>query len=173
MFGTRYVIFRDLDVKARGGCTSGHSDDVAKIKYYLILATSSECALPNPPLQPSKRLPKKTGCNRLPTGLLVLGQKAWTETVGSRISKNRQPKSGCNRCRSGPVAVFLASPQPDFKTLAPTTPIISVTDINDETTVIEQPREESPSPLPVPPPQSMSSLNDDSMSPHHSPIVSS
>src|SRR6266550_7591242 len=27
----------------------------------------------------------------------------------------------------------------------PTTPIISVTDINDETTVIEQPREESPS----------------------------
>src|SRR6266550_4725095 len=117
MFGTRYVIFRDLDVKARGGCTSGHSDDVAKIKYYLILATSSECALPNPPLQPSKRLPKKTGCNRLPTGLLVLGQKAWTETVGSRISKNRQPKSGCNRCRSGPVAVFLASPQPDFKTL--------------------------------------------------------
>src|SRR6266550_2327594 len=55
----------------------------------------------------------------------------------------------------------------------PTTPIISVTDINDETTVIEQPREESPSPLPVPPPQSMSSLNDDSMSPHHSPIVSS
>ncbi len=117
MFGTRYVIFRDLDVKARGGCTSGHSDDVAKIKYYLILATSSECALPNPPLQPSKRLPKKTGCNRLPTGLLVLGQKARTETVGSRISKNRQPKSGCNRCRSGPVAVFLASPQPDFKTL--------------------------------------------------------
>src|SRR6266576_2497912 len=118
MFGTRYVIFRDLDVKARGGCTSGHSDDVAKIKYYLILATSSECALPNPPLQPSKQLPKKTGCNRLPTGLLVLGQKARTETVGSRISKNRQPKSGCNRCRSGPVAVFLASPQPDFKTLA-------------------------------------------------------
>src|SRR6266576_3007614 len=118
MFGTRYVIFRDLDVKARGGCTSGHSDDVAKIKYYLILATSSECSLPNPLLQPSKRLPKKTGCNRLPTGLLVLGQKARTETVGSRISKNRQPKSGCNRCRSGPVAVFLASPQPDFKTLS-------------------------------------------------------
>src|SRR6266576_7341968 len=117
MFGTRYVIFRDLDVKARGGCTSGHSDDVAKIKYYLILATSSECSLPNPLLQPSKRLPKKTGCNRLPTGLLVLGQKARTETVGSRISKNRQPKSGCNRCRSGPVAVFLARPQPDFKTL--------------------------------------------------------
>ncbi len=55
----------------------------------------------------------------------------------------------------------------------PTTPVISVTDINDETTVIEQPREESPSPLPIPPPQSMSSLNDDSMSPHHSPIVSS
>src|SRR6266550_8734558 len=55
----------------------------------------------------------------------------------------------------------------------PTTPIISVTDINDETTVIEPPREESPSPLPIPPPQSMSSLNDDSMSPHHSPIVSS
>src|SRR6266550_3643716 len=55
----------------------------------------------------------------------------------------------------------------------PTTPIISVTDINDETTVIEQPREESPSPIPIPPPQSMSSLNDDSMSPHHSPIVSS
>ncbi len=56
---------------------------------------------------------------------------------------------------------------------APTTPVISVTDINDETTVIEQPREESPSPLPIPPPQSMSSLNDDSMSPHHSPVVSS
>ncbi len=56
---------------------------------------------------------------------------------------------------------------------APTTPVISVTDINDETTVIELPREESPSPLPVPPPQSMSSLNDDSMSPHHSPVVSS
>src|SRR6266566_2305372 len=55
----------------------------------------------------------------------------------------------------------------------PTTPVISVTNINDETTVIEQPREESPSPLPIPPPQSMSSLNDDSMSPHHSPIVSS
>src|SRR6266576_2668725 len=55
----------------------------------------------------------------------------------------------------------------------PTTPVISVTDINDETTVIEQPREESPSPLPIPPPQSMSSLNNDSMSPHHSPIVSS
>src|SRR6266550_9638766 len=55
----------------------------------------------------------------------------------------------------------------------PTTPIISVTDTNDETTVIEQPREESPSPLPIPPPQSMSSLNDDSMSLHHSPIVSS
>ncbi len=55
----------------------------------------------------------------------------------------------------------------------PTTPVISVTDINDETTVIEQPREESPSPLPIPPPQSMSSLNDDSMSPHHSPVVSS
>src|SRR6266566_4739971 len=55
----------------------------------------------------------------------------------------------------------------------PTTPIISITDINDETTVIESPREESPSPLPVPPPQSMSSLNDDSMSPHHSPVVSS
>src|SRR6266550_1738503 len=55
----------------------------------------------------------------------------------------------------------------------PTTPIISVTDTNDEITVIEQPREESPPPLPVPPPQSMSSLNDDSMSPHHSPIVSS
>src|SRR6266576_2134794 len=35
----------------------------------------------------------------------------------------------------------------------PTTPIISVTNINDETTVIEQPREESPSPLPIPPPQ--------------------
>ena len=34
----------------------------------------------------------------------------------------------------------------------PTTPAISVTDINDETTVIEQPREESPSPLPIPPP---------------------
>ncbi len=56
---------------------------------------------------------------------------------------------------------------------APTTPVISITDINDETTVIEQPREESPSPLPIPPPQSMSSLNDDSMSPHHSPVVSS
>src|SRR6266550_925621 len=55
----------------------------------------------------------------------------------------------------------------------PTTPIISVTDINDETTIVEQPRRESPSPLPIPPPQSMSSLNDDSMSPHHSPIVSS
>src|SRR6266576_1597593 len=55
----------------------------------------------------------------------------------------------------------------------PTTPIILVTDINDETTVTEQPREESPSPLPIPPPQSMSSLNDGSMSPHHSPIVSS
>src|SRR6266576_3407149 len=55
----------------------------------------------------------------------------------------------------------------------PTTPIVSITDTNDETTVIEQPREESPSPLPIPPPQSMSSLNDDSMSPHHSPIVSS
>jgi len=55
----------------------------------------------------------------------------------------------------------------------PTTPVISVTDINNETTVVEQ-REESPSPLPIPPPpQSMSSLNDDSMSPHHSPIVSS
>src|SRR6266550_3761608 len=54
----------------------------------------------------------------------------------------------------------------------PTTPIISVTDINHETTIIEQ-REESPSPLPIPPPQSMSSLNDDSMSPHHSPVVSS
>src|SRR6266550_824785 len=36
----------------------------------------------------------------------------------------------------------------------PTTPVISVTDINDETTVIEQPREESTSPLPIPPPQS-------------------
>src|SRR6266550_3484217 len=35
----------------------------------------------------------------------------------------------------------------------PTTPVISVTNINDETTVIEQPREESPSPLLVPPPQ--------------------
>src|SRR6266581_9644754 len=35
----------------------------------------------------------------------------------------------------------------------PTTPIISVTDTNDETTVIELPREESPSPLPIPPPQ--------------------
>ncbi len=55
----------------------------------------------------------------------------------------------------------------------PTTPVISVTDINDETTVVEQPREESPPPLPIPPPQSMSSLNDDSMSPHHSPVVSS
>src|SRR6266576_3355966 len=55
----------------------------------------------------------------------------------------------------------------------PTTPIVSVTNTNDETTVIEQSREESPSPLPIPPPQSMSSLNDDSMSPHHSPIVSS
>ncbi len=55
----------------------------------------------------------------------------------------------------------------------PTTPVISVTDINDETTIIELPREESPSSLPVPPPQSMSLLNDDSMSPHHSPIVSS
>src|SRR6266550_7622928 len=55
---------------------------------------------------------------------------------------------------------------------APTTLVISVTDINDETTVIEQPREESPSPIPIPPP-SMSLLNDDSMSPHHSPIVSS
>ncbi len=55
----------------------------------------------------------------------------------------------------------------------PTTPIISVTDINDETTIVEQSREESPSPLPIPPPQSMSSLNDDSMSPHHSPVVSS
>ncbi len=55
----------------------------------------------------------------------------------------------------------------------PSTPAISVTDINDETTVVEQPREESPSPLPIPPPQSMSSLNDDSMSPHHSPIISS
>src|SRR6266550_8570526 len=55
----------------------------------------------------------------------------------------------------------------------PTTPVISVMNINDETTVIEQPREESPSPLPAPPPQSMSSLNDDSMSPHHSPVISS
>src|SRR6266576_2262058 len=55
----------------------------------------------------------------------------------------------------------------------PTTPIVSITDTNDETTVIERSREESPSPLPIPPPQSMSSLNDDSMSPHHSPIVSS
>src|SRR6266550_3820442 len=55
----------------------------------------------------------------------------------------------------------------------PITPVISVTDINDETIVIEQPREESPSPLPIPPPQSMSLLNDDSMSPHHSPVVSS
>src|SRR6266550_1279741 len=55
----------------------------------------------------------------------------------------------------------------------PITPVVSVTDINDETTVIERPREESPSPLPIPPPQSMSSLNDGSMSPHHSPIVSS
>ncbi len=55
----------------------------------------------------------------------------------------------------------------------PTIPVISVTEINDKTTVIEQPREESPSPLPIPPPQSLSSLNDDSMSPHHSPVVSS
>src|SRR6266550_2636692 len=54
-----------------------------------------------------------------------------------------------------------------------TTPIISITDINDGTTVVEQPREESPPPLPIPPLQSMSSLNDDSMSPHHSPVVSS
>src|SRR6266550_5551248 len=61
----------------------------------------------------------------------------------------------------------------ETKTTTMSTPVISVTDINDETTVIEQPREESPSPLPVPPPQSMSSLNDDSMSPHHSPVVSS
>src|SRR6266550_7645165 len=55
----------------------------------------------------------------------------------------------------------------------PTIPVISVTEINDKTTVIEQPREESPSPLPIPPPRSLSSLNDDSMSPHHSPVVSS
>jgi len=53
----------------------------------------------------------------------------------------------------------------------PTTPVISVTDINNETTVVEQPREESPPPLPMPPPQSMSSLHNDSMSPHHSPII--
>ncbi len=55
----------------------------------------------------------------------------------------------------------------------PTTPIISITDINNETTIVEQPREESPPPLPIPPPQSMSSLHDDSMSPHHSPVISS
>src|SRR6266550_8530157 len=55
----------------------------------------------------------------------------------------------------------------------PTTPVISVTDINNETTIVEQPREESPPPLPMPPPQSMSSLHNDSMSPHHSPIISS
>jgi len=55
----------------------------------------------------------------------------------------------------------------------PTTPAISVTDINDETTIVEQSREESPSPLPIPPPQSMSSLNNDSMSLHHSPVISS
>src|SRR6266550_5654761 len=54
-----------------------------------------------------------------------------------------------------------------------TTPIISVTDINDKTTIVEQSREESPLLLPIPPSQSMSSLNDDSMSPHHSPVVSS
>jgi len=55
----------------------------------------------------------------------------------------------------------------------PTTPIILATDVNDETIIVEQSREESPSPLPKPPLQSMSSLNDDSMSPHHSPVVSS
>src|SRR6266576_3334860 len=77
---------------------------------------------------------------------------------------------------SSETIYFLITLSSETKTTimsTPTTPVISVTDINDETTVIEQPREESPSPLPVPPPQSMSSLNDDSMSPHHSPIVSS
>src|SRR6266576_1705588 len=53
----------------------------------------------------------------------------------------------------------------------PTTPVISVTNINDETTIVEQSREESPPLLPIPPPQSMSSLHNDSMSPHHSPVV--
>src|SRR6266576_3408034 len=55
----------------------------------------------------------------------------------------------------------------------PTTPVISITDVNNETTIVEQPREESPPPLPIPPPQSMSSLYDDSMLPHHSPVISS
>ncbi len=42
----------------------------------------------------------------------------------------------------------------------PTTPVISITDTNDETTTVEQPREESPPPLPIPPPQIISPDNE-------------
>ncbi len=39
---------------------------------------------------------------------------------------------------------------------SPITPTVTITTISDKTTVIEQPREESPFLLPIPPPQSMS-----------------
>src|SRR6266550_1505986 len=56
----------------------------------------------------------------------------------------------------------------------PTAPTITLTNDTDKTTVIEEPQEESPSPLPISPPQSMSLPHDDvTMLPHHSPIVSS
>src|SRR6266576_5866054 len=38
----------------------------------------------------------------------------------------------------------------------PITPAVTITTVSDKTTVIEQPREESPFLLPIPPPQSMS-----------------
>ncbi len=39
---------------------------------------------------------------------------------------------------------------------SPITPTVTITTVPDETTVVEQPREESPFPLPIPPLQSMS-----------------
>ncbi len=38
---------------------------------------------------------------------------------------------------------------------SPITPAVTITTVSDETTVVEQPREESPFPQHIPPPQSM------------------
>jgi len=76
--------------------------------------TTSECPTPNPSLKPPQMVAKKTGCNQLPTSLLVLAQKGWTTTrqksklPGLATAVQLQPvlvQSGCRSlcgCTTGP-----------------------------------------------------------------------
>jgi hypothetical protein len=60
----------------------------------------------------------------------------------AQTTQDRQPQSGCNRYRSGPVSVFLPVAQPDFKSL-------DMTRVDDPQNPIQDPVADSDFPITV------------------------